>query len=75
MPYVERDGSGNVVGVYQNRQPGYAEESLPADHADIAAFKNRASPKPEITARELVEVLKTKNLIAETDLPPGKRLG
>lgn len=38
MPWVEqRDGS--VVGVYANRQPGYAEEERPEDHADLVAVR------------------------------------
>ena len=28
MPYVERDEAGNVVGIYANPQPGFAEELM-----------------------------------------------
>ena len=43
MPYVERDKSGNIKGVYAwpNKK---AKEELPADSADVQSFKNRLRP-------------------------------
>jgi hypothetical protein len=41
MVFVQRDQSQIVVGVYANPQPGYAEEALAADHADVQAWRNR----------------------------------
>lgn len=38
MPYVERDGSNNIKGLYANEQPGYAEEYLPDDDPEVLAF-------------------------------------
>jgi hypothetical protein len=39
MVYVQRK-DGKVIGVYANAQPGYAEEFLEEDHADVVAFRN-----------------------------------
>ena len=41
--FVERR-AGVVVGVYANRQPGYAIEELPANNAEIVAY---LAPKPK----------------------------
>ena len=45
MPYIERDQTGKVKGVYHPMQSGYAEEFLPDDHADVIAFR---APKPAL---------------------------
>ncbi len=47
MPYVQRDGNNAVCGVYQQLQPGYAEEWLEDDDADVIAFRNPPAPTPE----------------------------
>jgi hypothetical protein len=36
--WVQRGLGGVIKGVYANRQPGYAEEELPADDAEVIAF-------------------------------------
>jgi hypothetical protein len=46
MPYVERR-DGKVIGLYANAQPGYAEEFLEEDHADVVAFHNPPPPIPQ----------------------------
>lgn len=38
MPYVQRDGNENIIGVFAQPQPGSAEEYLADDHADVLAF-------------------------------------
>jgi len=38
MPYVQRDFGGNVKGIYAVAQPGYAEEFLPDENAEIVAY-------------------------------------
>lgn len=43
--FVERDATGIIKGVYQNPQPGYADEELPDDAPEVVAF--RAGPTPE----------------------------
>lgn len=37
MPYVERRAK-KIVGVYANRQPGYADELLADNDAEVAAY-------------------------------------
>lgn len=34
---------GKVKGVYRQRQEGYAEEELSADHGDVADFHTRVN--------------------------------
>lgn len=36
--FVQRDENGNIKGVYRRKQPGYAEEELPEDDAEVVAF-------------------------------------
>ncbi len=38
MPYVQRDRSGNMRGLFARRQEGFAEEFLAEDHPDVVAF-------------------------------------
>lgn len=47
MPYVQRDASGKVCGVYANPQPEYAEEFLADDDSLVAAYLN--PPPPPVT--------------------------
>lgn len=44
MIYVQRDSGGSIVGIYANRQPGFAEETLSAEDGSVAAFRNRDAP-------------------------------
>lgn len=46
MRYVQRDKDGKVIGHFARPQPGTAEEALPDDHPDIAAF-NTPAPTPD----------------------------
>lgn len=46
MPYVSRDDSSNINGIYANLQPGYAEEYLPEDDPEVLAFIESVKPKP-----------------------------
>lgn len=36
--FVQRDEAGDIVGVYANLQPDYAEEGLPEDAPEVVAF-------------------------------------
>jgi len=47
MPYVQRDGSNAVCGVYAQRQEGYAEEWLEPDDPEVVAYLNPPAPTPE----------------------------
>ncbi len=51
MPFVQRDQNGTVTGVYANRQPGYAEEELAANHSEITVYR-----APKIAAVDPVRV-------------------
>jgi hypothetical protein len=46
--YIQRNESNVIVGVYANPQPGFAEEELPDNHADVVAFLNPPAPKPKV---------------------------
>jgi hypothetical protein len=46
MPYVQR-ANGKIVGVYAQRQPGYAEEWLADDDAEVLAYLNPPPPPPD----------------------------
>jgi hypothetical protein len=46
MPYVERR-EGKIAGLYANPQPGYAEEFLADDHAEVVAYLNPPAPVPQ----------------------------
>lgn len=54
MVYVQRETDQNdpcfgmVKGVYRQLQPGYAEEAMPADAAEVRDFHNRMA---ELVAR------------------------
>lgn len=47
--FVERE-DGVIVGVYANLQPGYAEEEMDEQDAEVLAF--RAPPSPDLTMRQ-----------------------
>lgn len=43
MPYVQRDISNNVMGLYAIAQPGYAEEFLADDNSAVVAYKAKVA--------------------------------
>jgi hypothetical protein len=47
MPYIERR-EGVIFGVYANLQPGYAEEFLADDDAEVVAYLNPPPPFRDI---------------------------
>jgi hypothetical protein len=53
MAYVSRAG-GKINGVYANPQPGFAEEELPDDNAEVVAFLNPPPPIPTITRPQML---------------------
>ena len=59
MPFVQRDYGGKVKGLYANAQPGYAEEFLPDDHADVLAYRKEhpAPPLPPPLSAEDAKAL------------------
>jgi hypothetical protein len=48
MPFVERDQDGKIKGIYANPQPGYAEEFLAGDKAEVVAYLNPPTPSKPI---------------------------
>lgn len=46
MPFVQRDAQKNIIGLYNRPQPGYAEEFVREDQAEVAAFRDSFEPKP-----------------------------
>ena len=40
MPWVQRDASGAINGIYANAQPGYANEFLADNDPTVVAFLN-----------------------------------
>lgn len=51
--FIERE-NGEIIGVFGRPQPGYAEEELPDDHPDIAAFwaRRNSNMAPQLTMRQ-----------------------
>lgn len=42
MPFVQRDKAGKIVGAFSHPRPGEAEEWLPEDNVEVAAFRASA---------------------------------
>jgi hypothetical protein len=54
MPFVERDDQGAVKGLYAVAQPGYAEEGLPDDNAEVLAFNERISQMTRYVPKSVI---------------------
>lgn len=56
--FVSRDKGGAITGIYENAQPGYAEESLPDDSPTVASYfeaaKQRVGPVASLLPQELM---------------------
>ena len=52
MPYVQRDGSGNITGVFINAQPGFATEFVADSDPSIAAFRAKAAVPQMVSAMQ-----------------------
>lgn len=88
MPYVSRDASGWITGIFLKSQ-STATEFLPNDHPDILRFFGGVLPQNvtnhalmDLTQsdidfirviEDLIDVLISKNVITFTDLPPKVR--
>ena len=69
--FVERK-AGIIVGVYTPRQPGQAEEELPADNPEILAFQ-ASKPSPKVlTFDAIATLLKTKLLVTQAEIDAAK---
>ena len=63
MPFVQRDKSGVVMGLYANRQPGYAEEELASDDPEVLAYLT-----PKVPAKSDKQ-LKIEAALADASVP------
>lgn len=88
MPYVSRDHSGLVTGIFLKPQSNVTE-FLPNDHADIIHFFGEALPEnikndtlmaltqSDIdfirVVEDLIDILISKNVLTFTDLPSKVR--
>ena len=87
MPFVMRDGSGQVLAIYREMSAG-AEEYLPPTHPAVQAFMQQnmaqlpvgSAEKPAMLQsdldmirvyEDLTDILLTKNLVMLTDFPPA----
>ena len=71
MPYIERDIAGLVKGTYNDRQPGYAEEWIAADHPEVLTFEAAVQAKLDAVKAQpsesdaLAQILNALNKLAE----------
>ena len=88
MPYVSRNASGLITGVFLNSQPN-ATEYIASDHPDVLVFFGGTSPESideaglskltlsDITfirvLEDVIDMLIEKKLLAFTDLPEKAR--
>lgn len=49
--FIERDGTGKVVGVYANEQPDFATEASTDDAADVIAYFLARSAAPALAEK------------------------
>ena len=52
MVYVQRNNTGAIVGLYNQPQPGYAEEELADDHPYVVEYRSRLEP----TIDDLIDI-------------------
>ena len=75
MPFIQRE-RGEIVAVFSRPQAGVAEEQLAADSAEIVAFRaarrNKNKEASLVTVRQVLDLLKRKGLVTDTDLTPGR---
>lgn len=87
MPFVMRDGSGQVTAIYREMATG-AEEYLPPSHPAVQAFLQHSAgagpidqpDKPAMLQsdldmirvyEDLTDILLSKNVVMLTDFPPA----
>jgi len=67
MPYVQRDGSNNIVGVFANAQPGYATELVAANDASITAFLAKAAVPQLVSSMQAKVALSNAGLLSSVE--------
>jgi hypothetical protein len=64
MAYVQRDGGGNITGVFANPQPGHATEFVADNDASITAFLAKASVPQVVSAMQAKVALLNAGLLS-----------
>lgn len=76
MPFVERDGGGNIVGLYSMPQPGRTDnEPLPEINQEVINFRKRTppiDPNASLTVEELYDMLVLKGVVMDSDRPRSR---
>ena len=80
--FVERDGTGKIVGHFASLQPGTAEEEVADDHPDLLSFEEAMQSRfldrtiKEFNRLEEIENLKRRlqRLVAFLNLSPEAHL-
>jgi hypothetical protein len=78
MPFVERRDK-IVIGIYAQRQGGYAEEFLRDDDAEVVAFLNPPEPEPpRDSLRDELDALKAvlvqKGVVTDDEIRPRRQI-
>lgn len=63
MPYVMRNTDGDICGLFEQRQPGFAEELLAPDDAAVVEYLNKPLPVAAVSARQFRVMLRRAGLI------------
>lgn len=71
MPFVRRK-AGVVTGAFAAPQPGRAEEFMADDHPEVIAYRDKPISVAPLTAEELYDMLKAKNVLRDEDRPRGR---
>ncbi|MBY2913971.1 hypothetical protein HF206_07530 [Rhizobium leguminosarum] len=75
MPFVSRAVDSAIVGLYEQRQEGIAEEFLGEDHPDVAAFLNSPTKVSSVSARQFRLMLRRAGLLDQVKAWVAQRDG
>lgn len=64
--FVSRDGDSKITGHFANLQPGFAEEEVADDNAELLAFINPPKRR-RVDRRTIIERLATADLLDEAE--------
>ncbi|MBX5253308.1 hypothetical protein HJC03_23350 [Rhizobium sp. NLR4b] len=67
MPYVMRNGEGEICGLCEQPQEGYAEEFLADSDSEVIAFRNNPLPVAAVSARQFKLQLLAAGLLDSVD--------
>lgn len=75
MPYVQRDASGAICGIYANRQDGFAMEFLSDTDREVVAFLHPPAPLPDISDRQFFQQLAVQGVITQDEALAAVKTG